>query len=117
MKRLSAILVTLVALMFIGCEKEMFDYNDPVTEDATESVTEGDEDNNDEGNENEDDQGIDAPGDNIGNEDGVADSGEGDTCPGEGKKTTTIKRIGKPTTTKYPRPLIISDKRTDHNTK
>lgn len=102
MKRFSILLVLLLAVAFVGCEKEAFVFDEPMIEGSDDATTDGD----DNGEEPE-------PTPEPTPE--PVKPGEGDTNPeptdpndGQGnKKSKIIKRIAKPSPIKYPRPLAV----------
>lgn len=98
MKRFSILLILLLAVAFVGCEKEAFVFDEPMIEGSDDATTDG-EDNSEEPEP--------APE--------PVKPDEGDTAPeptdpndGKGnKKSKIIKRIAKPSPIKYPRPLAV----------
>ncbi len=95
MKRFSILLVLLLAVAFVGCEKEEFAFDEPTIE------------NEDNGEEPE-------PTPEPTPEPVDPNDGETDvpptTDPNDGKgnkKSKIIKRIAKPSPIKYPRPLAV----------
>lgn len=101
MKRFSILLVLLLAVAFVGCEKEAFVFDEPMIEGSDDATTDG-EDNSEEPEPTPEPVKPD-------------DGDNGDTIPeptdpndGKGnKKSKIIKRIAKPSPIKYPRPLAV----------
>ena len=99
MKRFSILLVLLLAVAFVGCEKDEFAFDEPIVESSDGGEVE--EENNDE----EPDPEPVKPG-----EGDIEDTVPEPVDPNDGKgnkKSKIIKRIGKPSPIKYPRPLAV----------
>lgn len=97
MKRFSILLVLLLAVAFVGCEKEEFVFDEPMIEGSDDATTDGEEPEPAPEPVKPDD------GDN-------GDTNPEPTDPNDGKgnkKSKIIKRIAKPSPIKYPRPLAV----------
>ena len=92
-------LVLLLAVAFVGCEKDEFAFDEPMVESSDDATTDGD----DNGEEPEPEPVKPDEGD-------IEDTIPEPTDPNDGKgnkKSKIIKRIGKPSPIKYPRPLAV----------
>lgn len=101
MKRFSILLVLLLAVAFVGCEKEEFIFDEPMIEGSDDATTDGD-DNSEEPEP--------APEPVKPDEGDIGDTTPEPTDPNDGKgnkKSKIIKRIAKPSPIKYPRPLAV----------
>ena len=98
MKRFSILLVLLLAVAFVGCEKEEFVFDEPMIEGSDDATTDGDDNS-------EEPEPTPEP---VDPNDGDTNPGPTDPNDGKGnKKSKIIKRIAKPSPIKYPRPLAV----------
>lgn len=101
MKRFSILLVLLLAVAFVGCEKEAFVFDEPMIEGSDDATTDGEDDS-------EEPEPTPEP---VKPDDGdIGDTNPEPTDPNDGqgnKKSKIIKRIAKPSPIKYPRPLAV----------
>ena len=98
MKRFSILLVLLLAVAFVGCEKEAFVFDEPMIEGSDDATTDGEDDS-------EEPEPAPEP---VKPDDGDTNPEPTDPNDGQGnKKSKIIKRIAKPSPIKYPRPLAV----------
>lgn len=103
MKRFSILLVLLLAVAFVGCEKEAFVFDEPMIKGSDDATTDGDDDS-------EEPEPDPDPEPVKPDEGDVGDTNPEPTDPNDGqgnKKSKIIKRIAKPSPIKYPRPLAV----------
>lgn len=103
MKRFSILLVLLLAVAFVGCEKDEFAFDEPMVESSDDATTDGDDNGEEPEPEPEPEPVKPDEGD-------IEDTVPEPTDPNDGKgnkKSKIIKRIGKPSPIKYPRPLAV----------
>lgn len=103
MNRFSILLVLLLAVAFVGCEKEAFVFDEPMIKGSDDATTDGDDDS-------EEPEPDPDPEPVKPDEGDVGDTNPEPTDPNDGqgnKKSKIIKRIAKPSPIKYPRPLAV----------